>query len=117
MSESLATREAHSPLALATLDRAALGSNKKAGASGSREAGGLDWTRFTFCSLFISKPHVGVFPPNAWPLPEAPFLWDLGKGHFRRDLNALPFFPAGPTPYTLVSIYTCGEAGKTSRLL
>lgn len=115
VSESLATREAPSPAAIATLAaQQHLAGARKPQLQATERLGA--WTQFPFCPLFISKTQPGALPPNAWPLPAAPFLWDSGKGRFRRELNARPAalhsFPAGPTPYTPGSVYTWDEAGQ-----
>ena len=114
-SESLATREAPSPPAIATwATQQHLAGTRKPQLQATERLGAQ--TQFPFCCQFISKAQPRELPPSAWPLPAAPFLWDLGKGHFRRELNAqpaaLPSFPTGPTPYTPVSVYTWDEAGQ-----
>lgn len=113
VSESLATREAPSPAAIATLAaQQRLAGTRKPQLQATERLGAC--TQFPFCPPFISKGQPGELPPNAWPLPDS-FSLGFGKGRFRRELNAQPAalrsFPAGPTPNTPGSVYTWDEAG------
>lgn len=112
VSESLATREAPSPPAIPTLAAQQHLAGTRKPQLQATETQGLDTVSI------LSPVH---FQGAAWGAPAqclAPargsFSLGFGERSFPKgvECSALRSFPAGPTPYTPVSVYTWDEAGQ-----